>query len=60
MQGAMHYSMWPFWLKVVFGVLNIALSGVVVFGWRKAEDGRRWILGAIAVYFLVFWVFMHT
>jgi hypothetical protein len=36
------------------------LVRVAVFAWRKAEDGRQWILGAIAVYFLVFWVFMHT
>ena|GEM_PF-2995334 len=56
----MLYSKWPFWLKVLFGILNVALSGVVWFGWRKPEDGRRWILWGILLYFLVFWVFMHT
>jgi len=60
MEGAMLYSKWPFWLKVLFGILNVALSGVVWFGWRKPEDGRRWILWGILLYFLVFWVFMHT
>lgn len=54
------YSTWPFWLKVAFGILNVILSGVAWFGWRRVEEGRRWILLLIAVYFVGFWIFMHT
>lgn len=44
----MKYSMWPFWLKVAFGILNVVLAGVAWFAWRRVEDARRWMLWGIA------------
>lgn len=52
--------MWPFWLKVAIGILNVVFAGIAWLGWRRVEDGRRWMLWVIAVYFMVFWLFMHT
>jgi len=48
------YSMWPFWLKVAIGILNVVLAGVGWLGWARVEDGRRWILWGIVAYFVVF------
>src|SRR6185436_744085 len=46
--------MWPFWLKVAIGILNVVLAGVGWLGWARVEDGRRWILWGIVAYFVVF------
>lgn len=56
----MKYSMWPFWLKVSFGILNVVLAGVAWFGWTRVDDARRWVLWGVAAYFVVFWLFMRT
>jgi hypothetical protein len=56
----MKYSMWPFWLKVALGIFDVLLSAVAWFWWTRPEQGRRWLLWAIALYLLLVWVFMHT
>jgi len=54
------YSMWPFWLKVAIGILNVVLAGVGWLGWARVEDGRRWILWGIVAYFVVFLAILCT
>jgi hypothetical protein len=56
----MKYSSLPFWLQVAFGVINFLLASIALFlWWPKKKSHTRWLWIA-ALYFLLFWLYMHT
>lgn len=56
----MGYSAWPFWLKVVAGIVNFLIVSLGLFLWWPKNQRYRWVILVCALYLFLFWLFMHT